>query len=82
MVAIILLPPIAPLNIVNPVLIVLGIYLYVFVDAFLTARRLGSDYQLKAYNKWYVYLAVYVVAALPRHFDFGVFFGNLLRPTA
>jgi signal peptidase I len=61
-VVIILFLHIAPLNIMVPMLIVLGIYLYVPIEAFLTARRLGSYYPLKSYNRWYVYLAVCLVA--------------------
>lgn len=63
-VPILLLSPIAPLNIVIPALIVLSAFLYIYVDAYKTARRLGSDYQLKAYNKWYVYIGVYIGAYL------------------
>jgi signal peptidase I len=53
--------PVAPVNIAGPALIVLFLYLYVFVDAIRTARRLGDTYQRKAYNTWYLYLGAIVI---------------------
>ena len=56
--------PLAPVNIVGPVLLVLVVYLYIVIEAIRTARRLGNTYQPKAYNKWYVYLGVLVIGWL------------------
>jgi signal peptidase I len=55
-------PPLAPVNIIGPILIGFCIYLYIIIDAIRTARRLGNTYQRKDYNKWYVYLGAYVIA--------------------
>ena len=33
-----------------------GVWLYAIVDAFFSARRVPPDYQLKDYNRWYVYV--------------------------
>jgi signal peptidase I len=43
-------------------LFLLGIFIYALVDAGFLARRLGNNYQLKEYNRWYVYLLFIVVA--------------------
>ncbi|MFQ5930292.1 MAG: signal peptidase I, partial [Acidobacteriota bacterium] len=39
-------------------------YLYVILDSIRNARRLGDTYQLKSYNKWYMYLGIYVLLSL------------------
>lgn len=39
-----------------------GLFLYLWLDAVLAARRLGSGYRLKRYNRWYVYLACAILA--------------------
>ena len=43
-------------------LLLLGIFIYAMVDAGALARRAGDGYQLKEYNRWYVYLLFIVVA--------------------
>ncbi len=43
-------------------LLLLGVFLYALVDAGLLARKIGSDYRPKEYNRWYVYLLFIVVA--------------------
>jgi len=42
-------------------LIVLAFSLYVIIDSIKTARDIGDDYKLKAYNKWYIYVAVILI---------------------
>jgi signal peptidase I len=42
-------------------LLPLGVYVYFLVDAMVTARR-SREYRLKRYNRWYVYLLVFVAA--------------------
>ncbi len=37
------------------------VYLYVILDSIRNARRLVNTYQLKSYNKWYIYLGIYVL---------------------
>ena len=39
-------------------------YLYVILDSIRNARRLGDTYQLKSYNKWYIYLGIFVLLSL------------------
>src|SRR5205814_7633621 len=46
--------------IVAGLLAVAGI-LWQITDAVLVARRQGSEYRLKRYNRWYVYLAAIIV---------------------
>jgi signal peptidase I len=43
-------------------LLLLGIFVYAAIDAAVLARRTGRGYQLKEYNRWYVYLLFIVVA--------------------
>ncbi|NQT13131.1 MAG: signal peptidase I [Planctomycetes bacterium] len=40
------------------------IWLYAVIDAYFLARKAGRDYQLKDYNRWYVYL-IFVLMLLP-----------------
>jgi signal peptidase I len=42
-------------------LLPLGVYVYFLVDAMVTARRF-REYRLKRYNRWYVYLLVFLAA--------------------
>jgi signal peptidase I len=53
--------PLAPANIVLGLFAFPGVYLAVAVHAALLARRRGATYELRPYNRWYVYLAAYVV---------------------
>ncbi len=39
-----------------------ALYLYVIIDSIRTTRKIGDTYQLKAYNRWYIYLAVVVLS--------------------
>jgi signal peptidase I len=43
-------------------LLLLGIFIYAVIDAAMLARKTGRDYQIKEYNRWYVYLLFIVVA--------------------
>jgi len=42
--------------------ILLGVFVYAFIDAGLQACKLREGYQLKEYNRWYIYLLFIVVA--------------------
>jgi signal peptidase I len=55
----------APVNIVGPILLILCLRLYIILDAIRTAQRLDHAYQLKAYNKWYIYCVFIVLFAMP-----------------
>src|SRR5258708_7790688 len=54
----------------GPIPILLGFvvavvtYLAVTAHAWLLARRQPADFQLRTYNRWYVYLGVYLVSSL------------------
>lgn len=68
----ILLAIFLPLILLAPTLIILVIsiscgfayFLYCLLDAIKIAKENKFDYQLKKYNKWYLYLAYWVAAAL------------------
>jgi signal peptidase I len=53
----------APLDIVLPLGIILAGHLYILMDAIKTARHKRATFQPKSYNKWYIYLAILVLAA-------------------
>lgn len=36
--------------------------LYAIIDSFLTAKRLGQDYHLKEYNRWFIYILFIMVS--------------------
>lgn len=46
---------IAPLNMLVPLAVFLGMWLYVHVDAIIRARR-TTEFSVRAYNRWWVYL--------------------------
>ncbi len=54
--------PLARFNLI-PLILILVFLLYILIEAIITARRLGSNYQRKTYNKWYIYLIVYAIAS-------------------
>ncbi len=60
----VLVPLPAPHSVVVLSLIVLALWLYVIISAVRLARSEGGSYQPKGFNKWYVYLAVWVIVAL------------------
>jgi signal peptidase I len=55
--------PIAPANIILGLVVFLGAYVAIPIHAALLARKRGADYRLRRYNRWYVYLAVVLLAA-------------------
>lgn len=59
--------------IVVPSLIAAGYVIPVFgmIDSFLLAKRAGTDYELKAYNRWYIYPILMAIA-------FGIIVGVVL----
>lgn len=48
--------------VIASLLLLAGIFIYALIDAGLLARKMGPDFQLKEYNRWYVYLLFIVVA--------------------
>jgi signal peptidase I len=48
--------------VIASLLLLAGIFFYALVDAGLLARRIGRDYQIKEYNRWYIYLLFIIVA--------------------
>lgn len=40
------------------------LYLFIIIDAYKTARNQDEEYVLKRFNKWYVYLVIFVVFGL------------------
>ena len=46
-----------PCNIVLPVLLAISLLVAIVRDATQVAKQQGSRYELKSYNKWYLYLA-------------------------
>lgn len=61
MLALWLLVPIAPVNILLGLLAFPTIYLAIPVHAAMKAGRQSTAYELRAYNRWYVYLAIYLL---------------------
>jgi signal peptidase I len=55
--------PVAPANIILGLAVFIAVYVGIPAHAALLARKRGGDYQLRRYNRWYVYLAVVLLAA-------------------
>jgi signal peptidase I len=55
--------PLAPFNVMIGYVLVLAFYLVVCWDAFRRAGQSGPGYELRRYNRWYVYLGVYLISA-------------------
>lgn len=55
--------PLAPLNIVLGVLVVLSVYLGIPVHAAFAARSTATNYRLRPYNRWYLYLGALALSA-------------------
>lgn len=47
---------------VGSIVLMLAVFFYAVVDAGLLARRIGSDYEPREYNRWYLYLVMIAVA--------------------
>ena len=58
------LPKFFPYNFIIAVLIGLSFFVYCLLDAIKISRSNEYSYTLKKYNKWYIYLIVYLVNAL------------------
>jgi len=56
-------------------IVALALYIYSMVDAFRTAKRLGSSYNLKPFNQSYIYIIVIIIGY------YAIFFGGLLPYT-
>lgn len=54
--------PGAPLNVILPLALPVGWVLYIAIDAFRRARRVGTVFTPRGYNRWYVYMGVVVLA--------------------
>jgi signal peptidase I len=63
--------PAGPVAIVLGFLVAAGAYLGVLIHAWLLARRRPEEYELQPYNRWYIYLGVYLLV--------GVLLGSALR---
>jgi hypothetical protein len=57
-------PGLALAVLVATIVLALAIFIALLVDAFQVARRQGRDYQLRRYNRWYVYIVVACVGWL------------------
>ena len=67
--AMLLYSPFAPpLNVVIPTLILAVAYIAFVADAVIIARRQGDQYELKPFNRWYVYLGFIVLGGLANEF--------------
>ena len=59
--------------IIVSLVVMFGAFWYGVIDSALLARRLGADYQLKEYNKWFIYLLFVVVAfGYPTNLSFSI----------
>jgi signal peptidase I len=66
--------------VIASLLLMAAIFIYALVDAGLVARNTGSDYQLKEYNRWYIYMLFIVVAlCYPTNLAFSIR-ENVLHP--
>jgi signal peptidase I len=50
------------LMVLGSVALMVALFFYAVVDAGLLARRIGSNYEPREYNRWYLYLIMIVVA--------------------
>jgi signal peptidase I len=50
------------LMVFGSVVLMLAVFFYAIVDAWLLARRIGPDFTPREYNRWYLYLVMIVVA--------------------
>ena len=48
--------------VIGSVLLMLAVFVYAAIDAGFLARRIGTGYEIKEYNRWYLYLILIVVA--------------------
>jgi signal peptidase I len=65
--------PVGVVGLIIVVLTALAGVLGLIVDAVLVARRQGSVYRLKGYNRWYVYLAAFIaIQIFPRAVVYGM----------
>jgi len=58
-----LLLPIPILNVIITTLIIILAYLYIIIDSVKTARLTTDAYELKKYNRWYIYVIIFLFAA-------------------
>src|SRR5688572_30347848 len=47
-----------PYNLILPLLLCMSVYVAIIRDAALVAKQQGESYELKPFNKWYVYLGI------------------------
>jgi len=64
-----LLIPVHLINLLLALLLFLGFWLFILIDSFQLARKCELNYELRSYNRWYVYLLAILVAVF------------LIRPT-
>ena len=54
-------------NIVIPILMALTVWLFILLDAIRCAKKAPRPYRLRAYNRWYVYVLVIILAFGEQH---------------
>ena len=42
-------------------LIMLITFIYIIIEAFITARKVANSFILRPYNRWYIYLIIYII---------------------
>lgn len=52
-----------PFNVILPIMLVLAMWLFLLINGILTARHIGMNYSLRAYNKWYFYVLLVIAWA-------------------
>ena len=72
LIAILMFLPLAPLNVLLPLVLLVSAYIYVVIEAIITARRYGDTFEPKMYNRWYIYLllfagSVFVIRPVMEH---------------
>lgn len=53
----------APLNVIIPFFTIVATFLFILIDAMITAKRFGGMYLRRWYNRWYVYLGAIALVA-------------------
>lgn len=60
---ILLYVPYPPYNVIVPLGLIWGGLVFILIDAVRLAKKLREGYQLKPYNKWYIYLVIIVLVS-------------------
>ena len=73
MIALMLWFPIAKINVLLGLIVMLGFYVFLIRHSFVMARQKGETYQLQPINRWYLYLVILILVSLGDHFFFNEF---------